>query len=155
MASLRFGISSAFVRFAHRAARGPRVRCFSWILCALIAAAPAVARADWKETVALATGALAGPVILAGAAITAIQGASAPRELPPDAHPSRHQPPELSLIPTIPSQPAPPEPTAKQRQERAKAEQQMRLNDTITNVGLAVGAAGVLTSIIAGIAKKK
>jgi hypothetical protein len=131
------------------------MRKLSWIMAAFIVAAPAVARADWKETVALATGALAGPVILAGAAITAIEGASAPRELPPDSHPSRHKPPELSLVPTIPAQPAPLEPTAKQRQERAKAEQQMRLNDTITNVGLAVGAAGVLTSIIVGIAKKK
>jgi hypothetical protein len=131
------------------------MRKTSWLVCALIAAAPAVARADWKETVALATGALAGPVILAGAAITAIEGASAPRELPPDSRPSHHQPPELSLVPTIPAQPEPLAPTAKQRQERAKAEQQMRLNDTITNVGLAVGAAGVLTSIIVGIAKKK
>lgn len=125
----------------------------SWILAAGIAAAPAVARADWKETFAAATGALAGAAILAGGAVTAIQGATASRELPPDSHPSRR--PELSLVPTIPAQPPPPEPTAKQREERRKAEEQMRLNDAITNVGLAVGGIGVLTSIIVGIAKKK
>jgi hypothetical protein len=60
------------------------------------------------------------------------------------------------LVPVIPAQSPLPEPkTTKQLVERRTHDEQVRLNDTITNVGLAVGAAGLLTSIIVGIAKKK
>jgi hypothetical protein len=120
----------------------------TWIL-AVTLLTPSLSRADWKETVALATGVLAAPVILAGAAVTGIKTATAPRELPPDsAAPKKHQPPELSLVPVIPAQP-PAKPYVRDR----KHDEMVQLNDTMTNAALAVGGAALLTGIIVGIAK--
>jgi hypothetical protein len=147
-------------------------RLIAWSLCVL-AVSPLPARAQqctsgpeclqrWigpikpNATMALVTGVLAAPVLLAGGLVTTAK-LSSEEKAPPSGvtTPPPDQPngrPELQLIP---NQSAPPAARAETPKERARREQMLRFNDTLTNVGIAVGGAAVLSGIIAGIVKKK
>jgi hypothetical protein len=114
--------------------------------------------------VALATGVVAGPLIVAGALGTI--GNEMGREKPepagvvrepdpagaPTTQPAKKPKPQLSLIPNTP----PPDPDARplSPKERERIEQSMRLNDALTNTAIVVGGAAVITGIIYGIVKK-
>jgi hypothetical protein len=109
-----------------------------------------------NPTEALVTAVLAAPVLLAGGVVTVAKLSSEEKappagvKAPPPDQPQRR--PELVLIP---NQSAPPASRTVSPEERAKQEQLVRINDAITNVGIALGGAAVLAGIITGIVKKK
>ena len=96
---------------------------------------------------ALVTAAVAAPVILTGAVITAAGQVRAEQQ--------RREPINLALIPVPEPQPPPAEPTSQELRNREKQRRVVQVNDALTNVGIAVGGAAVLGSIIYGIANAK
>jgi hypothetical protein len=103
---------------------------------------------------ALVTGVVAAPIIVAGGFVTAAKMAGADKEIPAGVVPPAG-PKQRATLTLIPTEPAPPTGRVQSPDERAAHEQAVRVNDAITNVALAVGGAAVITGIVYGIVKKK
>lgn len=100
--------------------------------------------------VAAVTGGVAASLIAAGAAVSAARQEQM-KPPPPGVvvliDPEGKKTTELQLIPT------PPPALVSQSERRTLPNPAVRFNDTLTNVGLAIGGAAVLTGIILGAVK--
>jgi hypothetical protein len=106
---------------------------------------------DWR--VAAVAGAIATPVVVAGAVVTAAAMREQPAE-PRGVVRDPNQPrPTLSLVP--PADPKfPHNPPPRPQETPPPPPAAFRFNDVAANVAIAVGGAAILAGIIAGIVKK-
>jgi hypothetical protein len=143
------------------------MKILSWMICGLFALAPAGARARECHTaaecvanlamgqldtrMATVTGVAAAAVIAAGAVATAARSVdkAAPEGVMTTADATQKPKSTLELLPSRASADPAPSATPAERKRSADA---LRLNEAITNVGLAVTGVAVLGAIVGGIA---